>query len=102
LEQQFKIKRQEILYRLEDFSCPLERIFGSGAMHLEILFMKKLHAKVEVTCKWPTYGWPFSKWIVPEMTFQEYVRLMLQNFEAANDDKVEMGVLINEQEELQK
>jgi hypothetical protein len=64
--------------------------------------MKNLHAKVEVTCKWPTYGWPLSKWIVPEMTFQEYVYLMRQNFEAANSAKVEMGVLVNEQEELQK
>ncbi len=51
LEQQFKIKRQERLCRLEDFSCSLERIFGSGDRHLEILFMKNLHAKVEVTCK---------------------------------------------------
>jgi hypothetical protein len=64
--------------------------------------MKNLHAKLEVTCKWPTYEWPLSKWIVPEITFQEYVRLMRQNFEAANDDKVEMGVFVKEHEELQK
>jgi len=36
------------------------------------------------------------------MAFQEYVRLMQQNFEAANDDKVEIGVLVHEHEELQK
>ena len=102
LEDLFKIRKQEIPSRLSDFSNALEQIFGLGARHLEILFMKNLHAKLEVTCKWPTYGWPLSKWIVPEMTFQEDVRLMRQNFEAANDDKVEMGVLVNEHEELQK
>ncbi|MGD0406786.1 MAG: hypothetical protein ABSB10_09085 [Candidatus Bathyarchaeia archaeon] len=102
LEHKFMIARQDILYNIDDFSSALERIFGLGAQHLKILFMKNLHAKLEITCKWPTYEWPLSKWIVPEMTFQEYVRLMRQNFEAANGDKVEMGVLVNEREELQK
>ena len=101
-EEKFMITRQDIPYIVEDFSDAIEQIFELDARHLEILFMKNLHAKLEVTCKWPTYGWPLSKWIVPEMTFQEYVRLMRQNFEAANDDKVEMGVLVNEHEELQK
>ena len=102
LEGYFNIRKQEIPHKLSDFSNALERIFGLGARHLEILFMKHLHAKVEVTCKWPTYGWPLSKWIVPEMTFQEYVRLMRLSFEAANGDKVEIGVLVHEHEELQK
>lgn len=101
-EEKFMIARQDIPYSVEDFSYPLEQIFGSDARHLEILFMKNLHPKVKVTCKWPTYGWPLSKWIVPEMTFQEYVCLMRQSFEAANDDKAEMGVLVIEHEELQK
>ena len=73
-----------------------------GARSLEILFMKNLHAKIEVTLKWPKNGQSLSKWVVPEVTFQEYVRLMRQNFEAANECKVEMGVLVNEHEELQK
>jgi len=102
LESLFNIRKQEIPNKLSDFSNALERIFGLGARHLEILFMKNLHAKLEVTCNWPTYEWPLSKWAVPEMTFQEYVRLMRQNFEAANDDKVEIGVLVKENEELQK
>ena len=69
LEGSFKIRKQEIPNKLSDFSNALERIFGLGARHLEILFMKNLHAKLEVTCKWPTYEWPLSKWIVPEITF---------------------------------
>ena len=102
LEDLFKINRSEIPNSLSDFSSALEQIFGLGARSLEILFMKNLHAKVEVTIKWSTYKQFLSKWVVPEMTFQEYVRLMWQNFEAANDGKVEMGVLVNEHEELQK
>jgi len=101
-EEKFMIARQDIAYSVEDFSYAVEQIFGLDARHLEILFMKNLHPKVKVTCNWPTYGWPLSKWIAPEMTFQEYVRLMRQSFEAANDDRVEMGVLVIEHEELQK
>ena len=102
LEGRFNIRKQEIPNKLCDFSNALERIFGLGARHFEILFMKKLHAKLEVTFKWPTHEWPLSKWIVPEMTFTEYVRLMRQSFETANADKKEIGVLVNEHEELQK
>ena len=102
LEGYFNIRKEEIPVKLGDFSNSLERIFGLGAPHLEILFMKHLYAKVGVTCKWPTYGWPLSKWIVLEMTFQDYVRIMWQSFEAANAGKVEIGVLVNEHEELQK
>jgi hypothetical protein len=100
LEDLFKIRKQEIPSRLNDFLNALEQIFGLGARHLEILFMKNLHAKVEVTCKWSTYGWALSKWIVPELIFQEYVRLMRQSFEAAGEDTVKMGILVNEYEEL--
>jgi hypothetical protein len=41
------------------------------------------------------------KWIVPEMTFQEYVSLMRQNYEKARKGKLEMGILSNEHKELQ-
>jgi hypothetical protein len=102
LENTFKIKKSDIPYSVADFSIALEKIFGPGARHLEILVMKNLHAKIEVTCKWPAYKWPLSKWIVPpEVTLHEYIRLMRQNFEAKNENKTEMGVLMNEQEELQ-
>ena len=102
LEDLFKIRKHEIPSRLSDFSNALEQIFGLGALHLEILFIKNLHAKIKVTCKWPTYEWPLSKWIVPEMTFQEYVSLIRQNFETAKANKIEMGILADEQEELQE
>jgi hypothetical protein len=102
LENTFEIKKSDIPISVADFSTALVKIFGSGARCLEILFMKNLHAKVEVACRWPAYEYPLCKWIVPEMTFQEYVRLMLQSFEAKNEKKTKMGVLVNEQEELQR
>lgn len=99
VENSFNIKRQEIPQKIDAFSKALEQIFGPGARHLEISFMKSLHAKIKVTCKWPEYEWPLSKWIVPEMTFQEYVRLMQQRFEATQESNMEMGVLPYEREE---
>ena len=92
LEGSFNIKKKEIPRELSDFSSALEQIFGLGARYLEILFMKNIHAKLEVTCKWPTYRYPLSKWIVTEMTFQEFVGLVRRGFEAAYSEKLKMGV----------
>jgi len=96
LEDIFKIKKQEIPVRISDFSSALEQLFGLGARQLEILFIKNLHAKIKVTFKWPTYEWPLSKWIVPEVTFQEYVRFMRQKFKAANTNNIDRGLFENE------
>ncbi|MGZ4851469.1 MAG: hypothetical protein ACXV2C_08845 [Candidatus Bathyarchaeia archaeon] len=38
----FKIKKQEIPFRINDFSFALEQIFGFGALSLETMFMKNL------------------------------------------------------------
>ena len=102
IEKTFNIKRWEIPQRISDFSDALEKIFGIGARCLELLVMKNLHAKVGITCKWLEYKWPLSKWIVPEVTFQEYVNRMRENYENAYRNKPEMGVLMNEYEELRK
>ncbi len=102
LEDVYRIRKQDIPSRVRDFSCALEQLFGLGARYIELMFMKNLHAKIKVTCKWPEYKWPLRKWIVPEMTFQEYVSLMRQSFEAANANKTQMGIIPYEQEELQK
>lgn len=102
LEKTFKIKRLEIPQRINDFSDALEKIFGLGAKTLEILCMKKIHEKIGVACKWPEYEWPLCKWIIPEMTFQEYVKLVRQNYENAYKGESEMGIFINEHEKLQE
>jgi hypothetical protein len=102
LEKTFNIKRWEIPQRIKDFSDALEKIFGLGAKTLEILCMKKLHDKIGVTFKWPEYEWSLSKWVITEMTFQEYVNRMRQSYEKAQKGEIEMGVLMHEYEKLQK
>jgi len=71
LEHKFLITRQEIPYRIEDFSDALDRIFGLGAKHLELLIMKHLYEKVNCL-----YRWEGPKWLVPDLTFKEYVELI--------------------------
>lgn len=51
LETAFNIKKQEIPNKVDVFSRALERLFGFGAKHLEILFMKSLSAKVREAIK---------------------------------------------------
>ena len=87
LEDSFNVKRQDIPQKTDDFSDALERIFGLGAKHLELLFIKSLHAKIGVTCKWPAPEWPLCKWVVPEKTFQECVHLIQQSFEGTQEKK---------------
>jgi hypothetical protein len=97
LESVFNIRKQEIPRRIGDFSKALEQLFGLGARHLEILFMKSLYAKLTGVREWASV-----EWVVPEMTFREYVHLMRQKFEGAKRDEVEMGILANENEELRR
>ena len=71
LEHKLIIPKQDIPYRIDDFSDALERIFGIAAKHLEILIMKKLHEKI--TC---FYEWDGPSWLVPDLTFRQYVELL--------------------------
>jgi hypothetical protein len=98
LEDLSNIKKQEIPYRLGDFSDALERIFGLGARHLEILFMKSLHSKLKLVCKWTT----LCKWAIPEVTFQEYICLMKQKFEEAGRKQEEIEVFVDAIEEQEQ
>jgi hypothetical protein len=90
LDCKFKITRCEIPSKINDFSDALERIFSLGARHLEILFMKSLHSKLNLECKWPLW----CKWVIPEVTFQEYVCLMRQKFEEATSEQEEIEVFV--------
>jgi hypothetical protein len=46
LEKIFKMNRQNIPYRIEEFTDAIEKIFGNGAKILEIQIMKCLFKKV--------------------------------------------------------
>ncbi len=45
----YKLEKQEIPYRVEEFNDAIEKIFGLGAKFIEILIMKRLHNKLGVS-----------------------------------------------------
>ena len=71
LERNLILQKQHIPYRIDDFSDALERIFGIAAKNLEILIMKKLNEKI--ICN---YEWNGPRWLVPDLTFSQYVELL--------------------------
>ena len=79
LENEMDIRELEIPFRIDDFQNALERIFGMGARHLEILFIMHLHEKLKTK-----YKWHMPRWVVPELTFKEYVRLLKTKLENSN------------------
>ena len=91
LDDLFKIKKQEIPFRIDDFSRALAQIFGLGAQSLEIMFMKSLHSKLKLYCKWSSE----CQWVASEVTFQEYVCLMRQKFEEATSKQKEIEVFVD-------
>ena len=46
LEKTFRIEKEEIPLKIEDFAEAIEKIFGLGANFLEILIMKHLYSKI--------------------------------------------------------
>ena len=84
MEHKFTIPKQDIPYRVDDFSDALERIFGLGARYLEVLIMKKLHEKVACL-----YEWDATKWLVSDLTFRKYVELL----RLCHEDKGKIGEL---------
>ncbi len=71
LEGKFAISKRDIPDRVGDFSDALEKIFGLATPHLMILIMKCLNEKAGCT-----YRWVGPKWLVPELTFTKYVKLL--------------------------
>jgi hypothetical protein len=76
LDDLFKIKKQEIPFRINDFSFALAQIFGLGAQSLEIMFMKNLRSKIRADPQRL-----MGELIVPGTTFEEYVCLMKKIYE---------------------
>lgn len=46
LEKSFRLKREDIPHRIDEFATAMERIFGYGGKLLQIQIMKRLHEKV--------------------------------------------------------
>jgi len=98
LESSFNIERREIPERIADFSDALDRIFNLGARNLEVLFIRNLHSKIKLFCEWPTW----CKWVISDVTFTEYVRLMKKEFVDAEAGELEVGVITEAGEEQEQ
>jgi hypothetical protein len=71
LENKFKITKNDIPNRPEDFADGLEKIFGLGAHFIEILIMKNLFEKVGQPLEWNENK---------ELSFAEYVAVAKQSY----------------------
>ena len=78
LETKFGLPKQDIPDRVEDFTDALDRIFGQASTQLEILIMKNLNEKVNCN-----YEWVGPKWLVPDLTFKKYLKLVKLCIEGA-------------------
>lgn len=94
LENSFLLSRQDIPCRVKDFSDALERIFGLGARHIELLIMEKLYLKVNCS-----YKWEGPKWLVPDLTFEQYVELMRTGYKGEKFENLEVIVDAGEKQE---
>jgi hypothetical protein len=68
LEKTFKIKKQDIPEKIEEFTNAIEKIFGDGAKLLEIEIMRQLYKKVELGLEYP-----FEK---NDLLFVDYITAM--------------------------
>ena len=64
LENTFKIKKQEIPYKIEEFADAIEQTFGTGAKLIEIRIIEALHERNQNFVHFPKKG---------ELAFAEYV-----------------------------
>ena len=75
LETTYKMKRTQIPQDIDGFSETLEKMFGLGARHIEILIMKQLYPKIQITCNWQG-----PEFILPNLSFKEYIELMRKEY----------------------
>ncbi len=97
LQANYALPKKTIPDRINDFADALERILGQGAPQLEILIMKYLNEKVK-----GSYQWSGPKWLVPDLTFTKYVKLMRLYCEDTIDDSAQVEVLLDVGEEEQE
>jgi hypothetical protein len=63
IENQFKVARKEIPENLEEFQGGLEKIFGAGALFIEIQIMKNLHMKIGLPLKMESEKFEFIEYV---------------------------------------
>jgi hypothetical protein len=73
------IEKSEIPFRIDDFQNRLEDLFGLGARLIEILIIKNLHEKIKM--KYRNNG---PRWVIPDLSIQEYISLLKISYENSN------------------
>lgn len=63
IENQFKVPRKKIPENLAEFQGGLEKIFGAGALFIEIQIMKNLHRKIGVPLKMESENFEFAEYV---------------------------------------
>ena len=95
LQNEFGLPKHQIPSRIIDFVDALERIFGQASLQLQILIMKCLNEKVR-----SSYEWCGPSWLVPDLTFAKYIKLMrVYWIDADNTGDVEVLLDAGEREE---
>ena len=64
LENTFKIKKQAIPYKIEEFADAIEQIFGAGVKLIKIRIIEALHERIQDFVHFPKKG---------DLVFTEYV-----------------------------
>lgn len=75
LENTFKIKKQQIPLKIEDFANAIQQIFGAGAKFIELRIIETLHEKTPNFVYFPKIG---------DVVFTEYVACLRRFFIATN------------------
>jgi hypothetical protein len=78
LEKMFSLNKNELQFRLDDFSGALEEIFGAGANFIEIQIMKNLHSKTRCNFEWRE---------LTNFKFSRYVSLIKLSFMLGEKEK---------------
>jgi len=80
LESNFGLSKKDIPLKINDFSSILHKLFGLAASRLEVKVMKNLNNKIQADIKWVEYQWPLSKWAIMDLSFEEYVLKIREDF----------------------
>lgn len=75
LDHTFKIKKQEIPFKIEDFANAIEQLFGISAKFIELKIIERLHQKT------PNFAYSPQ---IEDLVFMDYVAELRSFFTATN------------------
>ena len=96
LTDDFGITKDDIPNKLGEFCNIIHKIFGLGASRLEMKFMRNLSARAKTSDNWPEYEWPLAKWIVMEVSFEEFIHKVRSGYESEGASKNKQNVSVQE------